>query len=240
MIKDFFLNKLVPDKIENIFQKKEEEKVLPSIIDLRETKRTKERGKPRGLRQWKDIDTLMLHQTGANMSANSFLNVPAHCGVSNAGVVVLLNDPNKIMNHGHTPANSFSIGIEISCREPGVVGDPRSFWVSNKEKNKGKTFDDLFVPFEDFQVPACFYLIEYYIDLVAENGGEIKYIMPHRSGHSSRTSDPGEAIWKKVAIPAMALFDLKLKGPVGSGTPIPTIWDPDQIGVPYNWQIKGY
>ena len=238
MIKDFFLKKLVPDKIEDMF-KVEKEFIFH---DLRDVKRTKKRGLPAGLRPWKNVTCLMLHQTGADIGSDPmrFLNIPAHSAITSEGEIVILNDPTKIMNHGHTPANKETIGIEISCRECGVVGDPRSFWVSKKEKAKGLSYDDLFVPATELQMEATIHLIGYYIDLAMKNGAEIICIMPHRSGHSSRTSDPGENIWKGVAIPAKIQYNLKYKDPVGSGTPIPTIWDPDQIGVPYNWQIKGY
>lgn len=217
--------------------------VKPSYnwTDLKKEKRTKERGKSKGKRNWTDITALCLHQTAVDFGSNPkrMLNVPAHGGTLQDGHIILLNSPIEYMWHGHS-ANMFSIGIEISCRAAGIEGNPETFWISKKEKTQKKEYQDLVTEATDIQLQATLELCKYYIDLVSENGGEIKYVIAHRQSHKSRVSDPGSKIWKRIAIPLMKEKNLSLHPVIGSGNPIPTAWDPYQKEVFYNWKIKGY
>lgn len=210
-------------------------------VDLTKTPRKKgSRGTSKGTRKWSQIDTICFHQTACIFSTpERMLGVPAHSGVMRDGKIVLLHNPTSYMWHGHS-ANKFSIGIEIVARAAGIEGDGRTFWRSSSDKKKGKKYEDLVRECTDIQLAACRELCKYYIELVKKNGGEIKYVIPHRSSHSSRVSDPGSRIWKEVALKIQEEFGLKLRKPVGSGNPVPQAWDPSQVGVRYSPNVKGF
>lgn len=230
--------KLKAKKAKNKETEQEEEFIF---IDLKEEPRTKERGKAKGIRKWSNIDTICLHQTAVVFSSPMrMINVPAHSGVLQDGKIVLLHDPTHYLWHGHA-INKNSIGIEVSCRAAGIIDNPYTFWRSKKEKQQGKTFQELVSEPTKIQLEATKELCRYYIELAKNNGSEIKYIIPHRSSHKSRISDPGESIWKNVALPIMKEYELKLHPVVGSGNPVPQVWDPiNGKGIKYNWRVKGF
>lgn len=237
---DFF-RQFVPKNVKStegiLCEKKEPEF---TFTDFTNKKKTKKRGESKGNRDWSQITTIMLHQTAVVFSsAERMLNVPSHSGVLSDGEIVLLHTPTDYMWHGNS-ANKFSIGIEISCRAAGVEGNPDTFWMRSSEREKGIPFEKLVHEASDIQLAASRELCRYYIELVEKNGGKIEYMMPHRSAHKSRVSDPGSRIWQNVALPIMEEFGLKLHKVVGSGNPVPEAWDPDQKGVPYNWKVKGF
>jgi hypothetical protein len=218
-------------------------------VNLRDEPRTKPRGESRargesrGYRSWKKVTGITLHQTAADFGTNAhrLLNVPVHGATLKDGKIVLLHDPTAYMWHAHS-LNKYDLGIEVSCRAAGIEGNELTSWMSKREKEKGLKPVDICVEATDIQLEATKELIRYYVNLVKENGGEIKYLHAHRQGHKSRVSDPGSRIWKNVAIPIMDELGLKC-GPigwkVGSGTPIPEAWDEaNGKGVDYNWRIK--
>jgi hypothetical protein len=54
--------------------------------------------------------------------------------------------------------------------------------------------------------------------------------------HKQRQSDPGSALWQRVALPLQAVRGLTSGGAtfsLGSGAPIPESWDPTRKGVKY-------
>jgi hypothetical protein len=237
------LNSIESDDNDEELQPTEEKEEF-IFHDLRKAKRTKERGFPDGKREWKNVKGITLHQMAVHIQKpETCINIPCHGSVIKNADIVLLNDPNLIMSHGHA-LNKWDIGVEISGREPGVIGEPKSFGLSKDERAAGKTYDDLFRPVSERQIQAAIHLCEYYINLVAEHGGKIEFIHAHRQGDDSRVSDPGEKIWKGVAIPLMKKYGLSC-GPigwrVGDGTPIPQIWDEvNGKGIEYSWKVKGF
>ena len=210
-----------------------------TFVDLTKEPRPKKRGRSKGKRKWKNVDTIMLHQTAVSFGTNPrrMINVPSHGATLHDGKIVLLHTPTDYMWHGHK-ANLFSIGIEISCRAAGIEGIPDTFWMSTTDKEKKRTYEELIKEATEIQLLATRELCRYYIELVKKNGGEIKYIMPHRSSHKSRISDPGSRIWKEVALKIMEETGLKIRKPVGSGNLIPEYWDPSQEGIDYDWKFK--
>lgn len=214
-------------------------------VDFTAEPRTKDRGKAKGKRKWKNVRGITLHQTAVDFGLNPrrLLNVPAHGATLKDGKIVLLHTPTDYMWHAHS-LNKYDIGIEVSCRAAGIEGNPKSFWRSKADKEKGRTYDQLVQEAVDIQIEATKELCRYYIQLVKENGGEIKYIHAHRQGHKSRVGDPGSRIWQEVAIPIMEEYGLscgKVGWKVGSGKPIPQAWDEvNGKGIVYDWNIKGF
>jgi hypothetical protein len=213
--------------------------------DFTDTPKTKDRGQAHGRRKWSQITGITLHQTAVDFGTNPkrLLNVPVHGGTLQDGQIVLIHDPTDYMWHAHA-LNKKDIGIEISCRAAGIEGMAATFWRSQSEKEKGKSYGELVKEASDEQLEAAKELCRYYIKLVKENGGEIKFIHAHRQGHKSRISDPGSRIWQKVAIPIMGEFGLTT-GPIGwrlkTGNPIPQAWDPVHgKGIKYTSSIRGF
>ena len=64
---------------------------------------------------------------------------------------------------------------------------------------------------------------------------KLEYIHAHRQSSKSRTSDPGEKVWKLIALEAQKRWGLKDGGPdfkLG-GTTIPEAWNPEYVGSKY-------
>lgn len=236
-----------PEELEKA-AKKEKLIIIPEefeFTDLTKEPRTKKRGESKGKRKWKNVKGITLHQTAVDFGTNPrrMLNVPVHGATLKDGKIVLLHTPTDYMWHAHS-LNKYDIGIEVSCRTAGILGNSKTFWRSKREKENEKKYKDLVSDPTNIQLEATKELCRYYIQLVKENGGEIKFIHAHRQGHKSRVSDPGSLIWQKVAIPIMEEFGLS-SGPVGwkigSGKPIPQVWDVVRgKGIEYTWNIKGF
>ena len=209
-------------------------------VDFRKTKRTKSRGNAHGVRKWTTCNTIMIHQTATPMKAKTFLNIPVHGGVDSNGIIVNLHDPTYVLWHGNS-GNSFSIGIEVACRAAGIEGNMDTLWMHPDFKKKGLKPKDVVREATDYQIEAAKELCRYYINLVKENGGEIKYIMPHRLATNTRTSDCGSRLWKKIAIEIMNEFNLKVHPVVGKGEKLPQAWDEiNGKGIPYSKEVKGF
>jgi hypothetical protein len=217
-----------------------------NVIDLRKRPRTgaKRRGRSRGKRGIGAVTGICLHQTACVLSgASRFLGVPAHGGVTADADLVLLHPITAVVWHGHA-ANDFTIGIEISARADGVESDPRTFWLSKRERTRGKTRADLRVEATDAQLRVARVLVRYYVAEVDRQGGRIERIWAHRQAHRSRVSDPGSRIWQKVAIPLADELGLgcgrggeTLRTGARRGKPIPRLWDP-KCDAPYSWRVK--
>jgi len=236
------------DSLEKVASKEGTINIVPKeylFIDLTKEPRTKDRGKSQGKRDWKNVKGITLHQTAVDFGTNPMrlLNVPVHGATLKDGKIVLLHTPTAYMWHAHS-LNKYDVGIEVSCRTAGVHGVERTFWRSKREIDAKKTYEDLVADPTEIQLEATKELCRYYIRLVEENGGKIEFIHAHRQGHKSRVGDPGSLIWQKVAIPIMEEFGLSC-GPigwkVGSGNPIPEIWDKIRgKGISYSSSFKGF
>jgi hypothetical protein len=215
---------------------------VAAVVDLREIVRGKAlaRGQAKGTRRIDNVDALCLHQTAAPIAAASrFLNVPTHGAILPDATIVLLHPPTAHLWACHA-GNRCAVSIEISCRADGIDGDPRTFWISKRERKAGKTRDDLRIEATEQQTDAATHLCEYYVDEVKRLGGLIASVMAHRQTHSSRVSDPGSRIWKGVALPIALRRGLEcgVHGrTMGSGKPIPRAWDP-QCRARYSWRVR--
>jgi hypothetical protein len=210
--------------------------------DLKDMPRTKERGEAKGVRDWKKITGITLHQTACQFGTNPkrLLNVPVHGATLTDGSIVLLHPPTDYMHHAGA-LNRTDIGIELSCNVPGVVGEAKTFWLPKKYKHlkDEERLAKTSLPTEK-QIEATKKLVKHYVDEVAINGGEIKYIHAHRQSSKSRIGDPGEQIWKAVG--EWAVKELGLDPHYGwtkGGTALPDVWTGKPNGVRYSSKYDG-
>ncbi len=238
------LDDLIPDTtlaaIDRAYQSKKGAPRPPGFLDL--TARHNGQHK-RGVRPWNQIDAICLHQTAGDLGekperwswwptrdADGDLvhsTLKAHLGVTRGGQVFLVHDLNALVYHGNS-FNNRSVGIELSGTYEGVAGRPTTWWQPTGVRSPQTPTPELLV--------AAKVAIEWVVAEVAARGGKIKYLFAHRQSSAERESDPGDAIWKGVALPMLQKLGLSDGGPrykVGSGEAIPMDWDPSKVGIPY-------
>lgn len=211
---------------------------LPDEADLRALSSRGLFGTPGGVferartRPWSKVTGITLHQTACLLGerAERWLNVGAHYGVTRGGQQFRLHDETDRIVHGHD-WNAQCVGIECDGLYAGVEGDIATVW------------DDPSTKFREQPMKVTGELIAATIATcrrikarIEAGGGKLRVIVSHRQSSSSRRSDPGEAIWKAVALPLIAEWGLSDGGPgfkLGDGRPNPEAWDPSRTGERY-------
>jgi hypothetical protein len=133
--------------------------------------------------------------------------------------------------HQANALNSYTLGLEIEGRYPGLMDDPNTFAREDlKTLWKGEPTE-----FTDSRMWAARSALLYLVEEGRSLGMSIKYLYAHRQAKSNRRSDPGEEIWRKVAIE----YGVKILGletrplfTISTGRAIPTNWD-SRGGGPY-------
>lgn len=185
-----------------------------------------------GRRDWSKVTGICLHQTACVLGERParWDTVGAHCGVTRSGQVIWLHDYDKLVVHGNG-WNTQTVGIEIDGLYAGVEGDLSTIWndPSTPQREVGQVLTSE-------SVEATCQLIRQICEEVRRHGGQIKALVAHRQASINRRSDPGEAIWKRIALPMSAELGLHDGGPnfkLGNGYPIPEKWDPSRKGIKY-------
>lgn len=176
-------------------------------------------------RIWQQIRGVTLHQTGCAMPSRpqGWSRLNAHFGITKEGLVVFANDPKMMIWHAQGLSRS-TIGIEIEGNYPGLMSDPSTLWSGGGPEatlnpDMHKAFDQLFE------------LLEWMFKV---NRSQWWFVHAHRQAYKSRPADPGEEIWKSVALPWMKRlneqwFEENRDGGdtfvIGSGRRIPREWD---------------
>jgi len=193
-----------------------------------------------GERDWSKVTGICLHQTACVLGERParWDTVGAHLGVTRSGQVIYLHDFNKLVVHGNQ-WNTQTVGIEIDGLYAGLEDDPST--VVNEATRT--TWDDPTTTVHEQpqkltaeSVEATSQLIRFICDEVAKHGGKIKALVAHRQASASRENDPGEAIWKRIALPMSKELGLHDGGPgfkLSNGYPIPEQWDPTRKGFKY-------
>jgi len=186
-----------------------------------------------GRRTWKQVTGIVLHQTAVVLGENPtrWATIGAHLGVTRGGQVVWMHDLEKIVWHGNG-FNGFTVGIELDGTYAGIEGDDRTFWRPKGEPNLRAQLPT------DALVDAAQATVRWIYAEVARRGGRVERLLAHRQSSKERQSDPGSALWKRVAKPLLADEDLGLTDgglgyKVGTGYPIPEAWDETHKGVKY-------
>lgn len=119
--------------------------------------------------------------------------------------------------------NKTTLGLEVEGRYEGILGDPSTLW-------KGKP-----TKFTKGRLEAACAALSYLVEEGRNQGMPIRYIYAHRQAKSNRRSDPGEELWRKVALEHGFLklgLESRMFYSMGDGRPIPTEWDKRAIA-PY-------
>lgn len=209
------------------------------FIDIRDTHSGKKRPRRRK-KGWKDVKGITLHQTATELGLKPkrYRNVACHIAIPRDGTLIYVNPLEWVVWHGNS-FNNKDVGFEIDGHFAGVetlneetgewVPNLKTYWKPRSKPNRKP------LSVTDEQVKSTLAAIEWVIDEVARHGGKVEYIHAHRQSSKSRTSDPGEKVWKLIALEAQKRWGLKdggAKFKLG-GTTIPEEWNPEYVGSKY-------
>ena len=200
--------------------------IAPALpgLEFHDRRKTAARSHDHGKR--KPPTGICLHQTACLLGERPerWDSVGAHIGITRGGKVIWLHDFDRLVWHGNG-WNQTTIGIEIDGLYAGVEGDASTVWndprTPHREQGMALTAE---------AVAAARDVIRW----ICQTTPSIKTIVAHRQSSGTRRSDPGQAIWQRVAIPARD--ELGLTTPtltLGTGQRIPEAWDPRCKGVAY-------
>jgi hypothetical protein len=169
------------------------------------------------------VTGICLHQTACVMGERPqrYDGMGAHVGVTRAGRVIWLHDWDRrvIAANG---LNDSTVSIEFDGLLFGVEGDAHTVW-----DNPATPAREQGMALTPEQVTAGRDVIRWIVADVARRGGAVTAIRAHREASASRRSDPGQAVWRDVALPMAAELGLAAGGKtIGDGLPIPREWDP--------------
>lgn len=198
----------------------------PTVIDRRkyatQAHGPKRQWKVRG-RSWEDVRGICLHQTACLLGERDerWDSVGAHVGITRGGKEIWLHDWNRRVVHGNA-WNEQTVGIEVDGLYAGVEGRIDTVW-----DNPDTPIREQPTTLTPEAVTATCNAIRRICADVEAHGGKVRVIVAHRQSSKTRRNDPGEAIWRAVALPMMAELGLGDGGPgfaIG-GRPIPVEWD---------------
>lgn len=191
-------------------------------------------------RRWGATRGITLHQTACNMGERieRYDTIGAHFAVLRSGRILRMCDLNRIVYHGHG-WNAQCVGIEIDGLFPGLENDPDTA----QDEALRTTWDDPSTPTREQpmrmtpqQGTAARQLVRWIAWETARNGGKIKILCAHRQSSKDRPNDPGQQVWREVALPLHVELGLNDGGPgfrLGDGYEVPEAWDPSRVGVRY-------
>ena len=207
---------------------------IPSkLVDLRDEAAAVRKAAglpPRRKRRISDITGITLHQTATVLGEKPRLKLGIHYVVTRSGTIHFISDHHLRVPQAQHLFNSHDVGIELDGYYSGIGVNPRYFW-----KPKSRPERQPMEPTKEL-VESARDTVRFICEDVSRRGGEIKYIHAHRQTSRSRTSDPGELLWKSVGIWAqeqLGLTDGGIGYAVLTGNPIPEDWDPRCKGIPY-------
>lgn len=190
-------------------------------------------------RSWKKTRGFTLHQTACNLGERieRYDTLGAHFAILRSGRTLWMADENRIVYHGNG-WNGQCVSVEFDGLFAGREDDPDT---AQDERLKS-TWDDPSTPTREMpmtptpqQLVAGRQLVRYVRWKVAQNGGDLNVLCAHRQSSKSRRNDPGECIWKPVAVVLHAELGMT-DGGIGfqiGGYPIPEVWDDRCKGIPY-------
>jgi hypothetical protein len=139
--------------------------------------------------------------------ARRFKIVPAHVCVSTDQFFSVHAELQHHLYHGHG-FNPDTLAIEIE----GAYGE----YLTDKKGD----------PISEELITTAREAFTYLVRAGTELGMPLKYIYAHRQSHRLLVNDPGEAIWRNVALWASETFDLEIRPrhTRGDGLTLPSIW----------------
>lgn len=213
----------------------------PRFFDLRserEAKPPKIRvvgGKP-VLRRVAAIDSICLHQTAVAFGASSAqikaaggdrdlalarrgLDVACHA-IAFEGCYAAVAPLAWHVNHGNG-WNARSLGLEVDGLYAGLQSDPKTIW-------GGKPPTAL----TPHRIESARAALRWLVEAGRAAGMPIKRIVAHRQSSATRRSDPGQELWRELALWAADELDVETAPAdvLGDGRPVPSSWDPRGVG----------
>ena len=186
---------------------------------------TASRSQRKQARPWRKVTGVTLHQTACLLGERPerWDTVGAHIGITRGGQVIYLHPFDRVVWHGNG-WNAGTVGIEIDGLYAGIEGDAGTVWndPSTPHREAGMALPEV-------QAEAARQVCRWICAEVEANGGKVAALVAHRQSSASRRSDPGEAIWQRVALPIAAELGLSDGGDgfaIGDGRAIPAAWDP--------------
>lgn len=172
------------------------------------------RGYPR-VRPMSGVTGLTLHQMKGDYDGEERLDsIGAHMSLTQSGLMLWHYDFDRRVFHANG-WNGGCIGFEVGGDFPGL------------ESMRRPHHDDLSPELEAKAV----IMIDWAIAKVNLEGGNMRAFVSHRQSAGSRRGDPGERLWKRLALPAMKRHGLSDGGDgfkLGDGRANCTQWDPDR------------
>ncbi len=182
-------------------------------------------------RKVEKITTIILHQTAVKFGTTAsnrkkygergalhrrFYNVACHVAALMNGDTVLVNGWRRYVFHGNS-SNRFSIGVEIEGLYAGIAGDMGTVWGKKEPHTLSMR-----------TIASARKAVQLAVEQGRELGCPITKIGAHRQYSNSRIADPGEEIWREVALWAVETLDLTIDYDlfVKKGRKIPSAWDP--------------
>jgi hypothetical protein len=176
-----------------------------------------------GRRAWQEILGITLHQCAVDFGHEKperWDTLAAHVGISLEGNVNWVHDFEHIVPHGNE-LNKPTVGIEFEGAFPGIVA------LRGPGRMQSPT---------PAQVKAGHEAIPWIVAVCAAHGSKLTRLNAHRQTAATRRGDPGEELWKLVALPMLGKLALSDGGPqfkIDNGRVIPEAWNPAYIGNPY-------
>lgn len=181
-------------------------------------------------RSWKEVTGITLHQTACLMGEKPtrWQNCGAHLGITRAGKTLWIHDFDLAVIHGNG-FNGSTVGIEMDGHYAGIKDDMKTYW-------RPKDSDRLPLHPTNDLIESAKQAIRWIVNEVEIHGGKVKYLVAHRQSSKTRQSDPGSELWQAVALPMhkeLKLTDGGKDYKMGTGRPIPEVWDLTKVGVKY-------
>lgn len=172
-------------------------------------------GYPTRRRLLSRVTGICLHQTGCHMGERParYDGMGAHVGVTRAGKVIWLHDFNRrvIAANGW---NDGTVSIEIDGLYAGIEGNQDTVWNDPRtpHREQGMTL-----------TPEAAEAARQVVRWIVASVPSVRVIVAHRQASASRRSDPGEAIWRQVALTSG--LETANETTLGDGRAIPMEWD---------------
>jgi len=198
-------------------------------VDFFDLRMESNRGNIHGRRAWSAITGITLHQTACDLGRerpSRWDTLSAHVGASREGNVFWVHDFEHTVWHANE-LNKSTVGLECEGNYPGVVGHSSTVWQPGG--------DALMVVTPEL-VTAAQEAIRWICATIQAHGGKVTHLYAHRQTAGSRRADPGEELWKLVAMPMLGKLALSDGGPqfkLDNGRVIPEAWNPQYVGNPY-------
>ena len=173
-----------------------------------------------GRRTWQEIIGITLHQCAVDFGHEKperWDTLAAHVGISLEGNVHWVFDFEHIVPHGNE-LNKPTIGIEFEGAFPGIVA------LRGPGRMQSPT---------PAQVQAGHEAIPWICAVCAAHNSKLTKLYAHRQTATTRRGDPGEELWKLVALPMQEKLGLSDDGPdfkIDNGRTIPRDWNPAYSG----------